>query len=330
MLVEEGTVFGAQFPLLRGLAVVAAALECLSDQVFEGLVRVDPDCLGLAGYHDHEIELAIGAVRWGHEDLLDGRVHRLSRQRESEVPTPTSDHCRCRRSEADYRAMPPGAHEELDRASALLMAVARDPDGDAVRAFDALLYPEVLHYVRRRNRQLAQETLRLTGTGDMGVPLVGVAELDEVAHDVTVLALQRARAAARRFNPNRGDALDWVLRAAGFAYLDVVRTRMDARRQLRVDPVEDEALEQVVDQSPAEDIADQVARRLLLDACLQQLSPDQRAAVLLCDRFGFTHAGTAEVMYGDRRQVKRVGYLLTEGRRKLAACWKAAIREGQG
>lgn len=107
-------------------------------------------------------------------------------------------------------------------ATALLRAHANG-DASAGGAFDELVFPFLAAYVRRRADWLAADASRLVGQASVTVPTVPAGDLDAVASDVTVDALERARRTSARFDPDRGDALTWVVGAAALSWVDVVR-----------------------------------------------------------------------------------------------------------
>lgn len=135
-----------------------------------------------------------------------------------------------------------GEHALEERAAALLR---RQSEGDQALAseFDALLYPVVLGYVKQRNRSLGETIARRTG-GVNPAPIVEAQDLDEVAHETTLLALRRARASAGRFDATLGSAVSWVLRAAAFAYLEVARKYARDRRLAPLPDVDEGASEE--------------------------------------------------------------------------------------
>lgn len=209
------------------------------------------------------------------------------------------------------------------RATALLLAVAAGVSG-AAREYDTLLYPLVFAAVKQRGRVLAVEAARLTGTDALSVPSVPDSDLEWVANDVAVHALERARARAHRFDPARGDGATWALRAASFSYVDVVRATYGARRRMTVVPTQDDALASAIDQHQvASDPADLVEQRAALDAALAALTADERFVMLATTHYGMSYAETAQILFGDASHVRRVDRLRQSARRSLRAAEEA-------
>jgi RNA polymerase sigma factor (sigma-70 family) len=215
------------------------------------------------------------------------------------------------------------------RATALLLDVAAGVPG-AAQDYDTLLYPIVLAMVKRRGRLLGVEAAQLTGTEGVSVPFVPHSDLAWVANDVAVHALERARTSAHRFNPDRGDGATWALRAAVFSYVDVVRTTYGARRGLVVVPTDDDELaEEIGRHQVGVDPAVVVEQRAALDAALAALSAHERFVVLATMHHGLSYAETAELLFGDPAQVRRVDRLRQSARRVLANAERAWRFSGQ-
>ncbi len=213
--------------------------------------------------------------------------------------------------------------EIAQRATTLLLAVATGAP-DAATEYDTLLYPLVFAEVKRRGRLLVVEAAQLTGTDAMSVPYVPDSDVEWIANDVAVHALERARASARRFDPTRGDGATWALRAAAFSYVDTVRATYGARRRMTLVPTEDEELVRTIDQNrTAPDPADIVEQRAALDAALAALKPDERFVVLATMHYGLSYSETAQLLFGDPKQVRRVDRLRQSARLALRAAEKA-------
>lgn len=131
---------------------------------------------------------------------------------------------------------------DLAQEATRLLLLVKAEDEQAAEAYDRLLYEPLLEHVARRGHLLVSKASRLTGTDQMGVPFVGPADLEEVAHDVAVEALRAARRNVHQFQPGRGDGAAWAFRAASFAYVDVVRTRSGSRRKLQQVPTDHDEL----------------------------------------------------------------------------------------
>ena len=59
-------------------------------------------------------------------------------------------------------------------------------------------------------------------------------EVDEVAHDATATALRRVRQNAWKFDASKGRPTQWVIGAAEFAYIEVAKAVVAARRSDRL------------------------------------------------------------------------------------------------
>lgn len=204
------------------------------------------------------------------------------------------------------------------RASMLLRAVAAGVPG-AAQDYDTLLYPVIYAAVKQRGRLLASQAARLTGTGGMPVPAVPACDLDWIANDVAVHALERARTTARRFDPARGDGVTWALRAASFSYIDVVRATYGFRRGLTIVPTDDEQLTAIADAGGGTpDPAVIVEQRAAIDAALAALTDEERFVVLATMHYGLSYAETAQLLFGDAGRVRCVDRLRQSARRALA------------
>jgi DNA-directed RNA polymerase specialized sigma24 family protein len=212
------------------------------------------------------------------------------------------------------------------RALALLNAVGRDPSPTAVRAFDEFFYPIVLRYVLKRHRFIGLEIARRTGAGGVSAaPMLADHQVEEAAHTTALIALRRARASARRFDPEAGDPVAWVVGAAAFAYVEVAKAMRREREDLA--PGADVAPERA---TPSEDQpADILERQDLLDDLFLVLGDEERAVVILVLRYSYSYAEAAEVLLGDPAATKRIDYLLQSARRKLAPRW-AALHDTDG
>lgn len=209
------------------------------------------------------------------------------------------------------------------RATELLTRLAHEQDPSLARAYDELLFKDLHDIIRRRGVSLAMRAAESASKG-VWVPRIQPADLDAIALDATVSALERARRTAVRFDPTRGDGASWALGAAGFAYIDVVRDFYQVRRRtstVSVDPFElGELSDQRTTSASPEHIVE--TRAALLDA-LERLTSDERYAVLAQAQYGMSYAEIATYLFGDRLQVKKVDSLLQRARRKLAEAERA-------
>lgn len=216
----------------------------------------------------------------------------------------------------------PAANVDPERATLLLLAVAAAPDDQRVAAaFDDCMYPVVLAFVRNRHRYFASDAARSTGQAQPWVPRVSEADLDHMVHSTAVLALQRARRSACRFDPEKGDGIAWVLRNAPFAWKEeATKAAPDPRRHGI--PTDGDELTAVADRSSRRDEADQTATVTDLNDCLNRLPPEEHKVVILCLHYGLSYREAAEAMMGDPERYKRVDKLLQQARTRMDEMWE--------
>jgi RNA polymerase sigma factor (sigma-70 family) len=217
----------------------------------------------------------------------------------------------------DTSALEPFAERDTE----LLVRMATEDDPGLARAYDELLFTELYNVVRRRGVTLA---MRADETAIKGVwlPRIQPGDLDAIAMDATVGALQRARRSAARFDPERGDGASWALGAAGFAYIDAVRDFYLVRRQgeeVQLDPTELGELGQQSGLDPEQVVE---TRAALLHA-LERLSEDERFVILAQAQYGMSYAEIAQYRFGSPLETKKVDRLLQSARRKLAEAERA-------
>lgn len=216
----------------------------------------------------------------------------------------------------------PAANVDPERATLLLLAVAAAPEDQAVAAaFDDCVYPVVLASVRKRHRYFASAAARSPEQAQPWAPEVSEADLDHMVHSTAVLALQRARRSADRFDPNKGDAIAWVLRNAQFAWIEEARKAAPNPRRHGI-PTADADLAAEGHRSGGCDVADHAATVADLNDCLNQLPLEEQKAVVLCLHLGFSHREAAEMMMGDPERYKRVDKLLQQARTRMDEMWE--------
>lgn len=213
---------------------------------------------------------------------------------------------------------------EIDRHGArLLAALAADPEDEAcAREFDSLLYPLIWGYLRANHVVLGGRVARYIGVEGAVAPQILPEEVDEVAHAATVVALRRVRNHPGRFDPDRGTASGWAINAAEFAYVEVAKDIVRARRSVELqykDPVD---IAELAD-APSHESA--VERRIvdaedLADAA-SHVSELEWTALRLVITLGYSYTDAAEKIYGDSSMSNHVDNLLQRGKRKLAAAW---------
>jgi DNA-directed RNA polymerase specialized sigma24 family protein len=215
--------------------------------------------------------------------------------------------------------------DDLDRRGReLLAALARDPDSDCWRQFDALFYELVWKYLRTNHAKLAARVARYLKVDGAVAPDVLLEEVDEVAHEATKIALRRVRENAARFDPARGTPTRWVIGSAEYAYTEVAKAVVAARRSDRLGFVSPADLVEVPDPNPTTE--EHVLRHLddadALEYAARHTSELEFAAIRLVVTLNYTYAEAAELMFGDPSMTKRVEGLLTRGKRKLADAWR--------
>ncbi|HEX4033723.1 MAG TPA: hypothetical protein VHX66_04700 [Solirubrobacteraceae bacterium] len=214
--------------------------------------------------------------------------------------------------------------DDLDQRGAELLAeLAHDPGGDPARQFDALYYELVWRYLRANHATLGSRVARYMGADGVATPSVLDEEVAEVAHEATVIALRRVREHAGRFDAARGTATGWVIGAAEFAWIEVAKTIVAARRSddLVFVPVED--LHEWADPNPSTE--EHVIRHLqdaeaFADAA-DHLTEDEWTALRLVITGGYSYAEVAAMIFGDETKTRQVDGLLQRGKNKLAAAW---------
>jgi DNA-directed RNA polymerase specialized sigma24 family protein len=214
--------------------------------------------------------------------------------------------------------------EELNRRGhALLAELAADADSDCWRQFDALFYAAVWRYLRASHDKLGARVARYLKVDGVVAPDVLAEEVDEVAHEATKVALRRIRQNAARFDPDRGTPTMWVIGAAEYAWIEVAKAIVAARRSDNLQFVPPEDLLEVPDRNPTTE--EHVLRHLqdteaLADAAYH-VSDREFAAIRLVITAGYSYAEAAKVIFGDATMTRQVDGLLARGKRKLAKAW---------
>ena len=107
--------------------------------------------------------------------------------------------------------------------------------------------------------------------------------------------------------------------------MDVVRATYGTRRALTIVPTDDEALAAAMDSvRSAPDPAIIVEQRAALDAAMAALTDEERFVVLATMHYGFSYAETAQLLWGDAGQVRRVDRIRQSARRSLALVFHEA------
>jgi DNA-directed RNA polymerase specialized sigma24 family protein len=210
-----------------------------------------------------------------------------------------------------------------EEAGELLAQIADDPEGECARRFDTLLYRFVFGYLRANTNRIATRVAARVGVGGVAAPALLAEELSEVAHDATTIALRRVREKAVRFDPRRGTPTNWVIGAAEFAFVEVAKSVVAARRSPRLAFHDPEDLAVLADCAPSteEHVLAKVSSEQALEEAVEVLSEREWAAIRLVDTLQLSHAEAAGVIFGDAAMARSVEGLLTRGRPKLAAAW---------
>lgn len=201
------------------------------------------------------------------------------------------------------------------RATSLLMAI-QGGDADAVELYDDLLFETLRTTGLRRGRFMAASAAERLGTAAPQGDMPGV-DWDAVASDAATTALKRARAAALRFDPAKGNGLSWALGALGPAFLDELRTATGARRMLREMPLSDMEVVDPLAGSGSGDPYTVAEARDSLRRALASLDDDERYVVVAALHYGMSHREIASYRFGDPTQERRVSRLLERARYRL-------------
>jgi DNA-directed RNA polymerase specialized sigma24 family protein len=144
-----------------------------------------------------------------------------------------------------------------------------------------------------------------------------------VAHEATKIALRRVREKAAGFDPARGTPTMWVIGNAEYAYIEVAKTIVAARRSDRLRFVAPEDLFEEPDGNPTteEHVFRHLENEEALEDAASHISEKEFVAVRLVLTAGYSYAEAAEVIFGDATMTRQVDGLLTRGKRKLAVAW---------
>lgn len=211
------------------------------------------------------------------------------------------------------------------RATVLLLGV-RDGDENAVPLYDDLLFETLRETALRRGRFLAADAAASFGGAAPGGDLSGV-DWGALAADAATTALIRARAAALRFDPAKGDGVSWALGALGAAYLDELRKATGARRTMRevplsqIDPVDPLAGSGAGDPHTVAEARDSLRR------ALAELDEDERYVVVAALHYGMSHREIAAYRFHDEAQERRVGRVLERARARLRTAHDQWLQE---
>lgn len=211
--------------------------------------------------------------------------------------------------------------KELDRRGReLLDELAAAPDSDCWRQFDALFFEPVRVYLIVNQRFLAERVARYLKVDGIVAPMIPAEQVNEIAHEATLIALRRVRENAARFDPDRGTPTMWVIGNAHWAWLDVVKAIAASNRVDYLPPAD------LVDEPDTNPTTEEHVLRKLTDAAAladaaSQVSEKEFAAIRLVVTDGYSYAEAAKLVFGDESMTKQIDGLLTRGKRKLAEAW---------
>lgn len=214
--------------------------------------------------------------------------------------------------------------EDLDRLGAGLLAeLAANPDGDSWRQFDALFYEVIWRYLRANHERLATRVSSYLKVDGIVAPDILPEEVSEVAHEATKVALRRVRNNAARFDGRRGTPTMWVIGSAEYAYIEVAKTIVKARRSdaLQFVPHEDMLEEPDPNPTTEEHVIRYLGEAEALADAANHVSEREWAALRLVATLGYSYAEAAMLIFGDETMTKQVDGLLTRGKDKLAQAW---------
>ncbi len=217
--------------------------------------------------------------------------------------------------------------DEIDRQGRRLLAyLATHPDDPgAARQFDALYYEIVWRDLRARHGVLGWRVARYLGKEGTLAPALLAGEVDEVAHDATATALRRVRRNAAKFDPAKSSASNWVIGNAEFAFVEVAKEVVRARRSELLKFVDPGDLLETEDpnQSTEEHVLRHIADADALEEAASYVSEREWVAIRLRITIGYSRGEAALAIFGDSTMKKQVDGLVERGLRKLERAWSS-------
>ena len=184
--------------------------------------------------------------------------------------------------------------EQLERRGReLLEELAANPDSDCWRQFDALFYEPVWRYLRANHAILGARVARYLKVDEVIAPEIPAEQVNDVAHDATLIALRRVRQNAARFDAARGTCLAWVISAAEWAWIDVVKAVSASGRLQFVSP-EDLADEPDSNPTTEEHVLRQLSDAEALADAAGHLDENEFAAIRLVITGGYSYGEAAK------------------------------------
>ena len=214
--------------------------------------------------------------------------------------------------------------EAVDRRGrALLAELARDPDSECWKDFYDLFYEVVWKYLRANHTVLPSRVARFLRVDAVLASKVLEEEVDEVAHEATEIALRRVCDAAARFDLVNGSPTKWVIGSAHYAYVEVAKAIVLARRSEHLVFMDPQDLLYVHDPNPSteEHVLQHLENLEALEDAASHVSQREFAALRLVITLGFSYQEAADLLFGDTTKTRKVDGLLTRGKPRLAEAW---------
>lgn len=214
--------------------------------------------------------------------------------------------------------------EALDRRGRELLAeLATDPNSECWKQFDDLFYEAVWKYLRANHAVLPARVARFLRVDGVVAPSVLPEEVDEVAHEATKIALRRVREKAALFDLINGSPTKWVIGNAHYAYVEVAKGIVAARRSDRLVFLAPADLLDVRDPNPSteEHVLRHLENEEALEDAANYVSESEFAAMRLVITLGYSYEEAAELLFEDTTKTRKVDGLLTRGKPKLAEAW---------
>lgn len=218
-----------------------------------------------------------------------------------------------------------------DLGAALLAELARNPESSLVKEFHALFYEYIRDRLLRDRDRIAGRVRRYLNASGPTAPRLRREEVDEVAHDATTRALRRVCASAANFDSARATATQWVIGASEFAFVEVAKEVVAARRPQGIEFDHPDALQELVDPGPGTEelVVSRISTEQIVREAADLLSEREWQALRLVVTERYTYAEAAEVIFGSAAFTKQVDGLLTRAKRKLNEAWPH-LRPGSG
>jgi len=219
-----------------------------------------------------------------------------------------------------------GGDSSVDLNELLIALPTGGPE--ARSAFDTRVFPLIVAHVQKRAQVLAADAAKAVGAEGLPVPHVAAGDLPALAQDVATTTLARIHNSSHRFDPSRGSASAWVLRACAFAFVDESRKLAGGRGQLHAVPTDPVDMAEITGMA-APDPADVIIQREQLEQALSSLTRQERTVFLQARRFGLTRQEIADVVFPHlgAAGTREVAAVLRRAERRLSAAAAAYMKE---